>query len=171
MPKRASRKNPGNQIVSTDAEKLKLFTAVLEDLRDHGGCDEMRHRNKLPCYSCIAERALKGVPDPWIQGESRNAPFQLDEMPAGRYYALISGYHDWYGVGFHLMPITAKINVNVKNVWDMMPKNKRVDAYSKDCPSDKLGRQNNTSLSAGCLLEIEVLATGGYNIIQMLRRG
>lgn len=171
MPKTSSRKNPKTQPIQTDAQKLKLFTAVLEDLRDRGRCDEMNHRNNLLCWTCIAEKALKGVPDPWMKSEGRHAPFQLDEMPAGRYYALISGYHDWYGVGFELVPIGTKINLKADSPWSMLPKNKSTHAYSKTCPDEKLGRQNNTSLSAGCLLEIEILATGGYNIIQMLRKG
>lgn len=153
-----------------NAQKLKLYEAVLEDIRDHLQCDEIAHRCDNPCYSCIAARALEGLDDPWEQGEPRNAPFQVDEMPAGRYYALISGYHDHYGVGFELVPTTAKVHLKAKSPWDIIPKNgTSIHAYCKDKPSDKMGNPQNTSLSAGALLEIEILSKGGYNIIKQLR--
>lgn len=142
--------------------KLRLYQAVLEDIRDNLGCDSMAHRCNNPCYSCIAEKALKGMTDPWEKSEERDASLRLDEITVGRYYALISGYHDYYGAGFELIPSTTKIKLKAKSAWDVLPRKKTLHVYTKQIP-------NVDGNSAGTILEIEVLEKGGYKIIRKIR--
>lgn len=143
------------------SDKLKIYQTVLEKIRDSLPCDKAAHfyGNKL-CYSCIAERALKGISKPWEPSEERDAPFKLDEMPVGCYYAIVSGYHDYYGVGFKIVSTTTKVNLEAKSPWDVLPK-ESIQVYCKQMPA--------SLVVAGSILEIEILKKGGYKIIRKIR--
>jgi hypothetical protein len=58
----------------TDAEKIKMYESLLEDIRDNYDCDNDAHRYNGHCRCCMAARALKGV-DPWYGGEDEY-PFE-----------------------------------------------------------------------------------------------
>ena len=147
-----------------DKAKLKLYKKVLEDIRDHLECEEWGHDKKpLTCYRCIANQALQGIRDPWGLCAEADAPFNVDEMPVGHYYALISGYDDRHGVCFELA--TTDVKINLKETYRPFPKEKCIHACSKQTPDIKDGKGN----SAGRIIKIEIEETGGYKIIKVIR--